>query len=79
MQYIPLKVTIRELQAHNPEAPGLGLTWEPPPRELASMVPEGAMQASKGGKQPTVPPKYGPYEPWRPPPEDAVVASTTWQ
>lgn len=41
------------------------------------MVPEGAMQASEGGKRPTVLPKYDTYEPQGPPawcgkPEGAV-------
>lgn len=34
-----------------------------PPLGLALMVPEGAMQASNGGKQPKVLPSHGTYEP----------------
>lgn len=38
-------------QTHVPEARDLGLIWKPPLWGLAFIVPEGVMQASKGGKQ----------------------------
>lgn len=38
-------------QTHVPEARELGLIWKPPLWELAFIMPEGVMQASKGGKQ----------------------------
>ena len=49
------------------EAPELELSLNPCLWRLVFMVPEGAMQASKGGKQPTVLSSYDAYEPQQQP------------
>ena len=45
----------------------LELIWKPSSWELAFVVPEGIMQASKGGTQSVVFFNYDAHEPWQPP------------
>lgn len=61
------------------------LSWNFPecllPKGPASTVPEGIMQASKGGRPPTALPSYGAYEPHEPlwpNTKGAVVAHIPW-
>lgn len=69
-------------QNQDPETTELELRSKFPPWGLAFLVPEGAMQASKGGRPPTGLSSYDDYEPHQQPacydnPMGKVVAMTT--
>ena len=64
-------------------APELELTQMPPPWELTFMAPEGTVQVSKGGKQPTFLLDHDTYEPqqwssWCHMPKDTIAACIPW-
>lgn len=72
------------LQKQNSETPEPEPTWMPSLWRLTFMVAEGAMQASNGERQPTVPPSYHASElhqrlAWHDNPEIAVIEHTPWR